>query len=143
MEETDIRKNQIDEEQNRLLQKMIERQERDIVISRVTAFAECILLAALIIVFAILIPRFFKTVKTVEESMEQIQQLVEQAQSSLVEITDLARDADQVIEANETAVGEAIENFNTIDFDSLNSSIQSIKEAVEPLAKAASFLKFN
>ena len=143
MEESEIKKNQIDEEQNRLLQKMIERQERDIVISRVTAFAECILLAALIIVFAILIPRFFKTVKTVEESMEQIQQLVDQAQSSLVEITDLARDADQVIETNETAVGDAIANFNTIDFESLNASIQSIKDAVEPLAKAANFLKFS
>ena len=141
MEDTHYNKDRIDEEQTRLLQKMIERQERDIIINRVTAFAECTLLAALIIVFALLIPRFLKTVQTVEESMIQVQDLVDQAQASLIEITDLAKDVDQVIETNEASLAEAISNFNSVDFEGLNNSITNIRDAVEPLANVANFFK--
>ena len=97
--------------------------------------------SVLIIVFALLIPRFLKTVQTVEESMIQVQDLVDQAQASLIEITDLAKDVDQVIETNEASLAEAISNFNSVDFEGLNNSITNIRDAVEPLANVANFFK--
>ena len=128
-------KRNIDEEQTRLLQKMIERQEHDIRLARIIAFAECSLLAVLVIVFAILVPRFYKTVQTVEKSMERVDILVDHAEESLSEVTDLAKDADDVIEANGEKISLAIDNFNSVDFDSLNTSISNIANFLEPVVE--------
>lgn len=134
-------KRNIDEEQNRLLQKMIERQEHDIRLTRITAFAECSLLAVLVIVFAILVPRFYKTVQSVEDAMERVDLLVDHAEESLSEVTDLAQDADDVIEANGEKIGLAIDNFNSVDFDSLNKSISEIAQIIEPVVDVVNILR--
>lgn len=134
-------KRNIDEEQTRLLQKMIERQEHDIKLARITAFAECSLLAVLVIVFAVLVPRFYKTVQTVEESMERVDILVDHAEESLSEVTDLAKDADDVIEANGEKISLAIDNFNSVDFESLNKSISEIAEVIEPVVDVVNILR--
>ena len=134
-------KRNIDEEQNRLLQKMIERQEHDIRLTRITAFAECSLLAVLVIVFAILVPRFYKTVQSVEDAMERVGLLVDHAEESLSEVTDLAQDADDVIEANGEKIGLAIDNFNSVDFDSLNKSISEIAQIIEPVVDVVNILR--
>ena len=134
-------KNAVDEEQTLLLQKMIERQERDIRVARITATAECILLAALIIVFALLVPKCLTTVTRVQEAMEEVDVLVEQAEESMSEITSLARDADAIIMSNEEAISEAIENFNSVDFDSLNQSISELAQIMEPVAEVVRILK--
>ena len=141
MTEEEIKKFKIDEEQTRLLQQLIRRQEKGNLLNHITAIAECVLLAALIIVFSLLVPRFLKTVQTVEESMAQVQDFVDQAQASLIEITDLATDVDVVVEANSIAISDAITNFNSVDFEGLNKSISNIKDAVEPLANVANFFK--
>ena len=131
----------VDEEQTRLLRKMIERQNQDLKLSRVIAFAECALLAVLIIVFAFLVPRFLFAVERVKTSMDQVDQLVDHAETSMSEMVDLVRDADRVAENNEESVGEAIRNFNSVDFESLNRSIASISKVVEPVADIIKILK--
>ena len=106
---------------------MIERQEKDILISRITAIAECALLAVLVIVFGILVPKFFKTVARVEESMDRVDMLVADAETALTDLTGLAedaevtlgriktlaQDADTVLQDNDEALTQAIDNFNT------------------------------
>jgi len=134
-------KHSVDAEQTRLLQKMIERQERDIKVSRITAFAECALLAVLIMVFAILVPRFYATVHRVEETMDEVDILVDHAEESLSEVTNFAKDADEVIEANGEKVSLAIDNFNSVDFESLNKSISEIAEVIEPVIEVVNILK--
>lgn len=142
-------KKTIDEEQSRLLQKMIERQEKDILISRITAIAECALLAVLVIVFGILVPKFFKTVARVEESMDRVDMLVADAETALTDLTGLAedaevtlgriktlaQDADTVLQDNDEALTQAIDNFNSVDFESLNRSISHIADVIEPIVE--------
>ena len=48
-------KEEVDREQSALLKKMIEKQEHDIKLTKVIAFAECSLLVVLIVVFLVLI----------------------------------------------------------------------------------------
>ena len=134
-------KKTVDEEQTLLLQKMIERQERDIRLSRITAIAECALLTALIIVFALLVPKFLTTVTRVQEAMEEVDVLVEHAEESMSEITDLVRDADSIIMSNEEAISEAIENFNSVDFESLNQSISELAQIMEPVVEVVRILR--
>ena len=145
-------KSRIDEEQTRLLETMIKRQERDIVINRVTAFAECTLLVILVIVFALLVPRFLKTVRRVDEGMEEvsaflseaevtvekINHLAGEAEEAMSEAVELADNANTVIEDNDEALSEAIENFNKLDFESLNNSILRLEEIITPVADLAS-----
>lgn len=131
--QADDLKKMTDAEQTVLLRKMIERQEHDIRLSRIIAFAECALLAILIIIFAVLVPRFFKTVKQVDSTMVQVDSLIEQAQGSLSGINTFVQDADSVILENEAAISTAIDNFNSVDFDSLNQSIASLARILKPL----------
>ena len=73
--------------------------------------------------------------------MDQVDQLVDHAETSMSEMVDLVRDADRVVENNEESVGEAIRNFNSVDFESLNRSIASISKVVEPVADIIKILK--
>ena len=128
-------KESVDEKQTRLLETMIKRQERDIRINRITAWAECLLLTVLIIVFAVLVPRFLKTVQRVDRTMEEVDVLLGQAQEAMSEMVDLARDMDEVVQENDEAISEAIANFNSVDFDSLNTSISNIANFLEPVVE--------
>ena len=65
--------------------------------------------------------------------MEQVDELIVQAQSSMSGVMVLVEDADSVITANDTAIADAIENFNSVDFDSLNESIASLAKIVKPI----------
>ena len=81
-------KEEVDREQSALLKKMIEKQEHDIKLTKVIAFAECSLLVVLIVVFLVLIPRFFTTVQKVETTMEDVNQLIDLTEKSLENIQD-------------------------------------------------------
>jgi predicted PurR-regulated permease PerM len=94
-------KEEVDREQSALLKKMIEKQEHDIKLTKVIAFAECSLLVVLIVVFLVLIPRFFTTVQKVESTMEDVNHLIETSEKSLKNIQDLVADADEIMMTNE------------------------------------------
>ena len=104
-------KEEVDREQSALLKKMIEKQEHDIKLTKVIAFAECSLLVVLIVVFLVLIPRFFTTVQKVETTMEDVNQLIDLTEKSLENIQDLVADADEIMMKNEQSIASALENF--------------------------------
>ena len=126
-------KEEVDREQSALLKKMIEKQEHDIKLTKVIAFAECSLLVVLIVVFLVLIPRFFTTVQKVETTMEDVNQLIDLTEKSLENIQDLVADADEIMMKNEQSIASALENFNKVDFDSLNRSITSLGDIMQPI----------
>ena len=137
-------KEEVDREQSALLKKMIEKQEHDIKLTKVIAFAECSLLVVLIVVFLVLIPRFFTTVQKVETTMEDVNQLISLTEKSLENIQDLVADADEIMMKNEQSIASALENFNKVDFDSLNRSITSLGDIMQPILDMLNvFDKFN
>ena len=137
-------KEEVDREQSALLKKMIDKQEHDIKLTKVIAFAECSLLVVLIVVFLVLIPRFFTTVQKVESTMEDVNHLIETSEKSLKNIQDLVADADEIMMKNEQSIASALENFNKVDFDSLNRSISSLGDIMQPILDMLSvFDKFN
>ena len=137
-------KEEVDREQSALLKKMIDKQEQDIKLTKVIAFAECSLLVVLIVVFLVLIPRFFTTVQKVESTMEDVNHLIETSEKSLKNIQDLVADADEIMMNNEQSIASALENFNKVDFDSLNRSISSLGDIMQPILDMLSvFDKFN
>ena len=126
------------------MKKMIEKQEHDIKLTKVIAFAECSLLVVLIVVFLVLIPRFFTTVQKVETTMEDVNQLIDLTEKSLENIQDLVADADEIMMKNEQSIASALENFNKVDFDSLNRSITSLGDIMQPILDMLNvFDRFN
>ena len=128
-------------EQTRLLQKMSRRQERGISLSKAIVIAEFALLGVLIVVFALLVPMFLKTVNRVQETMDNVDRLVANAETSMSELTDLAKDTDVLINENEEAIKVALDNFNSVDFESLNHSISSLAEILKPVVDVVQILK--
>lgn len=128
-------------EQTRLLQKMSRRQEQGISVSKVIAIAEFALLGVLVVVFILLVPMFLKTVTRVQETMDNVDKLIDQVETSMSEVTDLAIDTDALINENEEAIKVAIGNFNSVDFESLNHSIHSLAEILEPAVEVVKILK--
>ena len=127
----------VDDEYLRLLQKMIEKQERSVRVTRIVAAAECILLTIMLAAVVILGPRVLGTVKNVDSAMEEVDDLIVDVEKSLTKVTTLAEDADALVVDNETAVNEAIGHFNEVDFESLNKSIARLSEVLKPLADFA------
>ncbi|MDO5703330.1 MAG: hypothetical protein Q4G47_08260 [Lachnospiraceae bacterium] len=123
----------VDKEQTILLKMMVDRQERDFRIQRIIAFSEVTLLIVMIVISVVAVPRIFQTTKKVESTMETVNTLLDQAKDSLTQITELADVADRVMKDNEKSLQVAIENFNRVDFESLNRSISSLGDVMQPM----------
>ena len=115
---------------------------------RTLMITNVILAAAILIVLGILVPRTVTMVANVQNASEHVQELSESAQESLDGINEMVADArqivqnadqivadaDQVLVDNSDAVKAALENFNSVDFETLNKAIRDLSAAVEPLA---------
>ena len=76
--------------------------------------------------------------------MEDVNHLIETSEKSLKNIQDLVADADEIMMNNEQSIASALENFNKVDFDSLNRSISSLGDIMQPILDMLSvFDKFN
>ena len=91
--------------------------------------------AAILLVCAlILVPR---AVSFFGES----QQLVTDAQTSLVEIDRMVENTNVLLEKNTDAVTDVIREIGSVDFDSLNQSIKDFSEVISALAKITGIFK--
>ncbi len=124
-----------------LLKKMVDKQDYGSKLTKIIVVILSLLLAALVIIFAILIPRIFITVNKVEATMSSVDELLVEAKDSLGELTDLAQHADDLITANEGAVADAIKNFNKFDLEALNRTISSVGEMMEPVVNVLKFFR--
>lgn len=101
------------------------------------------LLAALLVVAcvasAVLIPKTLRTIERVDTTLAGIDSLVETADAALNAANAAADSANKLVADNADAVAEAMEKFNSVDFDSLNKAIKDLADIVEPLAKVSNF----
>ena len=73
-------------------------------------------------------------VTTVQTSIENANVLIDQGQDSLNNIDIMVENVNGLVEDNTEQVTSAVENFNDVDFEALNSAIRSLAEVVQPLA---------
>ena len=72
---------------------------------------------------------------SIEGVTSSLDELRQSAQTSLESAQALSSSASQMIEDNTKNVSEALENFNSIDFEKLNQAIQDLSDVVKPLAQ--------
>ena len=72
-----------------------------------------------------------------ETTLEQVNVIAGQVTGSIDNIDTMVQNVDEFVVANTENVNQAVNNFNDIDFESLNAAIQDLKDVVEPLANFA------
>ncbi len=80
--------------------------------------------------------------ESVEEAAEILDELKVSAEESLRSVETMTGSATKMIEENTKNVEDAFNNFNSIDFETLNKAISDLSEVVEPLARFASNFRF-
>ncbi len=135
-----------------LLEELLKSQKKAAFYARITAVAAAVLAAAAVISAAVVMPRVLRTMdranrvleeaetiaSDAQESLKKADLLVEAAQGSVDTIEKLAVDVDKMVEDNAQALTRAMENFNSVDFDALNTSIGNLEAVSERLKKVTS-----
>ena len=124
-----------------LLIELVKSQRKDEMGQRITAIATIGLFAAVCIALCIVIPKVVTLITDLSTSLEEVTALVSQAEDSLAGIDDMIANVDKVVVENTDAVNEVLGNFNSVDFNELNSAIKDLGDVVEPLAKFFGALK--
>ncbi|MBR1758064.1 MAG: hypothetical protein IJ744_04965 [Lachnospiraceae bacterium] len=138
-------------EENAMMQELIRMQEKTAVWQKITGIALIALFLIIGVALMIVIPRVNRAINQMNETMQTVDTLAEQAEASLAEIDKLVnigqnsltgidsmvKSVDDFVTDNTDNVNQAVGHFNQIDFDSLNQAIEDLKDVVEPLANFA------
>jgi len=142
----------------RLLSEMLEDQKKLLRRANIAFYCMLTLIAVLLIAVLVLAPRAFALLEHMETSLQEVDQVVDSANSLLADntqavteavekinaidfeglgdgINTLVTDADRLVSDNTQAVTEAVEKINNVDFEALNKAIRDLAAVVEPLAK--------
>lgn len=140
MKEIDIAKLQ-EMNDNDLLVELVKSQKEDARGQKITAIATVSMFAAVAIALLILVPKVFTTLNNIQDmvkqtktAVQQTQTFVQSANNSLSGIDDMIANVDQLVTENTQNVGDAMNNFNNVDFERLNQAINDLASIVEPLA---------
>ncbi len=98
------------------------------------------LLAAVCIVSLLIVPRAIRAFDHLERTLESMDALTETADAALTAANSAANAADKLVADNADAVAEAMEQLNSVDFETLNRAINDLSDIVEPLARVANLL---
>lgn len=113
---------------------LLKEERKQVKLVRLLLLVNTVLATAVIIAFVIIIPRLTAIVSNTESTLADIQSLAGQAETALAGIDEMVENANAILVENASGMNEAIDNFNKVDFDSLNEAIRNLSEAVEPLA---------
>lgn len=95
------------------------------------------LLAVVCAVSLLLVPKALRALDRVEDTLAGVDSLTQTAETALTTANAAANSANQLVADNADAVAEAMEKFNSVDFDSLNRAVKDLADIVAPLARVS------
>lgn len=141
MNKTDLNKLQ-EMNDHELLLELVKSQKEDSRGQKITAMATVAMFAAVLIALVILVPKVIVTLNSIQDMVKQTQVAVEQTQTfvqsaneSLNGIDEMIANVDTLVTENTQNVADAMENFNSVDFERLNQAIDDLASIIEPLAR--------
>ncbi|MBQ4473053.1 MAG: hypothetical protein IJR36_04345 [Lachnospiraceae bacterium] len=134
-----------------MLEELIRLEHNTALWQKVTGIALIGLFVIFGVALLILVPKVNGAVRQMTTTMENVDRLAAEAETALGQVNGLAeqvggsidnidamvQNVDEFVVANTENVNQAVNNFNDIDFDSLNAAIQDLRDVVEPLANFA------
>lgn len=103
-----------------LITELLENGKKQTRLIRNMMIVTIILAAGVLIALGILVPRTLK--------------MINEAQTAAQDAGEMVREAQQILSDNASDMEQALDNFNSVDFESLNRTILDLADAVEPLA---------
>ena len=138
----------MDEQTRTLLEDVLKSQEKELRHARISSFASIALLLVIIAALCILVPSALKTMGDARTALLQAQSALTQAQETLTELDVLMDDlstavgnVNGLVTDNTDALNDAMRKINGIDFDTLNSAINGLNDAVRPLAQLSNLFR--
>ena len=107
--------------------------------ARATAILTGALLLVICVAAVLLVPRAVRILDHAEETLSTIDSTAATADAALASANTAADSAAKLVADNADAVSEAMEKFNSVDFDALNKAINDLADIVEPLARVSNF----
>ncbi len=115
-----------------LLQQQLELQKKQYRLSLITtccAVAVLIITAVTAVTIASKVNEIYQTAMVTLANVEKIT-----TELSATNFTELMDDVSKLVKISEEGIGDALDQINSIDIESLNASIRSLRDTVEPLA---------
>ena len=106
-----------------LLSQIARYQKKEVNHARMNTVVGVLVAAVLLLTLLVALPRAVALLDHMEQSLREIDVFVQ--------------NADQMVSDNSEAVTEALGKVNAVDFDSLNTAIRDLSDAVHPLAQLA------
>jgi len=118
-------------EEAELLQKIMDAQQRS---ARITAIAVVVLVAALVVSLMVLVPSFLNTMNEAHVTMENTQELIRRANTSLEKLDSMAENVDGIVREGGENMGRVIEVLDAIDLEALSNSIRKFSQVIDSLS---------
>lgn len=125
------------EQDNRdILSELLKYEKKELRQGRIASLANMILVVAVLIALAVLLPRAMEVFTHIETSMTEVDELIRDAGMLIHNTNDLVED-------NADALTDTVERMQSVDFDKLNQAITDLQEAVTPLVEFSRFFGGN
>ena len=122
------------EDTQSLLRELVDSGKRRSHMLRIVLTVNVILAAAVLIVLIVLVPRTLSVISDAENTLNSVNELIVDTESVVEGADVIIQDAEKILEENAEGLEEAVNNFNSVDFDSLNEAISDLADAVGLLA---------
>lgn len=116
--------------------------------SKILSIAAICVAAALLISLAIVVPKVFRFIGQLEETVMEVDNLLVDVKSITKDVNDLADNVNSLVDNtnnmvtdNMGAITDIVQSLNEIDFDTLNKAITDLSDVVEPLGNFARYFK--
>ena len=107
--------------------------------SLISAGANVLVLGLVVFLIVTLLPKINSTFENLNVVMENIETITNEL--TAVDIEGMVDNIDDLVSGSSESLNQAMEKINAIDINKLNSAIENLNDAVEPLAKFANMFK--
>lgn len=109
-----------------LLEDMKKSNQKNLMYQRIST----VLLLIFVVAVLMVIPSVFSTLNSAKTTLDHMDQAITEMETALGAVEGLAEDAGKAMEG----VDAALQNVNSIDFETLNQAITDLRDVVEPMA---------
>ena len=106
--------------------------KKQLFVTRILAAAGCVLAAAVIAVFLLIVPPMLQIISQGQETLVEATDTLQTAQGTDIQTL---FDENGLVWQSSEALSQATEKLNRMDIESLNSAIRDLGAVVEPLAE--------
>ena len=131
-----------------VLKQILVYQKKEARNSKILSIAAICVATALLISLAIVVPKVFRFIGQLEETVMEVDNLLVDVKSITKDVNGLADNVNSLVDNtnnmvtdNMGAITEIVQSLNEIDFDTLNKAITDLSDVVEPLGNMVRYFR--